>query len=141
MLVVTSTYFCTVIFMFHLPYMDVYFNLPISKIIHIYIYTNKRLIYEGNCQDSRTRGSWWKIFKILSTMSLVSTILAITFIIRLHCGQHIRLIFYMYMWIIFEIGRLKYSYIHVGKVKHKNDFYLLYLTRTSSVRLIAIKLH
>ena len=23
--------------MFHLPYMDVYLNLPISKIIHIYI--------------------------------------------------------------------------------------------------------
>ena len=31
------SYFYTVIFMFHLPYMDVYFNLPISKIIHIYI--------------------------------------------------------------------------------------------------------
>ena len=51
------SYFYTVIFMFHLPYMDVYFNLPISKIIHIY--TNTRLIL------------------------------------------------YMYMWIIFEIGRLK----------------------------------
>ena len=37
MLVVTSTYFYTVIFMFHLSYMVVYFNLPISKIIHIYI--------------------------------------------------------------------------------------------------------
>ena len=37
MLVVTSTHFYTVIFMFHLSYMDVYFNLPISKIIHIYI--------------------------------------------------------------------------------------------------------
>ena len=33
--------------------------------------------------------------------------------------------------------------IPVGKVKHKNNcnFYLLYLTRTSSVKLIAIKLH
>ena len=30
-------YFYTVIFMFHLPYMDVFFNLPISKIMHIYI--------------------------------------------------------------------------------------------------------
>ena len=31
--------FYTVIFMFHLPYIDVYFNLPISKIIHmVYIY-------------------------------------------------------------------------------------------------------
>ena len=29
--------FYTVIFMFHLPYMDVYFNLPISKNFHIYI--------------------------------------------------------------------------------------------------------
>ena len=35
MLVVTSTYLYKVIFMFQLPYMDVYFNLPISKIIHI----------------------------------------------------------------------------------------------------------
>ena len=43
--------------MFHLPYMDVYINLPISEIIHIY--TNKRLI------------------------------------------------FHVYMWIIFEIDRLK----------------------------------
>ena len=46
------------------------------------------------------------------------------------------------MWIIFEIK----VDIHVGKVfkvKHKNNwnFYLLYLPRTSSVRLIAIKLH
>ena len=30
-------FFYIVIFMFHLPYMDVNFNLPISKIIHIYI--------------------------------------------------------------------------------------------------------
>ena len=45
--------------MFHLPYMDVYFNLLISKIIHIHIATEKGLI------------------------------------------------FYMHMWIIFEIGRLK----------------------------------
>ena len=32
----------------------------------------------------------------------------------------------MYMWIIFEIGRLKYLDIHVEKVKHKNNcnFYL-----------------
>ena len=29
--------------MFHLPYKDVYLNLPISKIIHIY--TNKRLFF------------------------------------------------------------------------------------------------
>ena len=38
---VTGIFLCfsllTVIFMFHLPYMDVYFNLPISKIIHIQI--------------------------------------------------------------------------------------------------------
>ena len=60
MLVVTSTYFYIVIFMFHLPYMDVYFNLPISKKFpYIYIYTNEKLIS------------------------------------------------YMYMWIIFKIGRLK----------------------------------
>ena len=53
--------FYTVIFMFHFPYMDVYFKLPISKIIHIatYIYTIKRMI------------------------------------------------FYMYIWIIFENGRYK----------------------------------
>ena len=49
----------------------------------------------------------------------------------------------MYMLIIFKIGRLGNVDIHMGKVKHKNNcnFYLLYLTRTSSVRLIAIKLH
>ena len=90
-----SVIFTQLFFMFHLPYIDVYFNLPISKIIHIYIYTFRRLIP------------------------------------------------YMYMWKIFEIGRLKYVDIHVGKVKHKNNynFYLLYLNRTSSVRLIAIKLH
>ena len=29
--------FYTVIFMLHLPYMDVYFNLPISKIFLIYV--------------------------------------------------------------------------------------------------------
>ena len=48
----------------------------------------------------------------------------------------------MYMWKIFEIGILKVD-IHVGKVKHKNNcnFYLLYLTRTSSVKLIAMNLH
>ena len=45
--------------MIHFLYMDVYFDLPISKIIHVSIYTNKRPI------------------------------------------------FYMYMWIIVEIGRLK----------------------------------
>ena len=42
-----------------------------------------------------------------------------------------RLIFYMYMWIIFEIGRLTHENpSHVRKVKHKNNcnFYLLYLT-------------
>ena len=74
------SYFYTVIFMFHLPYMNVYFNLPILKIIHIYIY----------------------IYKL----------------------------------------KIKVD-IHVGKVKHKNNcnFYLLYLTRNSSIRLIAIKLH
>ena len=53
------SYFYVVICMLYPPYMDVYFNLPISKIINIYIYTNKTLI------------------------------------------------FYMYMWIIFEIGRLE----------------------------------
>ena len=37
------SYFYTVIFVFHFPYMDVYFNLPISKISHIY--RNKRLIF------------------------------------------------------------------------------------------------
>ena len=45
---VTSIFLCfsllTVIFkqlfLFHLPYMDVYFNLPISKFIHIYIHIN-----------------------------------------------------------------------------------------------------
>ena len=51
----------------------------------------------------------------------------------------------MYMWIILEIGvdmEIKVD-IHVGKGKHKNNynFYLLYLTRNSSDRLIAIKLH
>ena len=54
-----------------------------------------------------------------------------------------RLIFHMYMWIIFEIGIAIKEDIHEGKVKHKNNckFYLLYLTRISSVRLIAIMLH
>ena len=64
MLVVTC-HFYTVIFMFHLPYMDVFFNLPISKIIYIYIY------------------------------------------IYIYIATNKRLIFHMYMWIIFEISRLK----------------------------------
>ena len=45
------SYFYTVIFIFHLPYMDVYFNLPISKIIHIYIYklkTDFLYVYDDN---------------------------------------------------------------------------------------------
>ena len=46
MLVVTSTYLYTVIFIFHLPYMDVYLNLPISKIIHIY----QGLLYHRTCK-------------------------------------------------------------------------------------------
>ena len=59
-----------------------------------------------------------------------------------HIYTNKRLIFYMYVLIIFEIAIIKID-IHVGKVKHNNNcnFYLLYLTRTSSVRLIAIKLH
>ena len=77
--------------MSHLPYMDVYFNLPISKTIHIYIQIKDWFLYVDN----------------------------------------------------FWTWEIKVD-IHVGKIKHKNncDFYLLYLTRsTSSVRLIAIKLH
>ena len=50
---VTSTYFYTVIFMFYLAYMDVFFNLPISKIIHIaiyiYIYKYKINFYMYHC--------------------------------------------------------------------------------------------
>ena len=46
MLVVTSTYLYTVIFIFHLPYMDVYLNLPISKIVHIY----RGLLYHRTCK-------------------------------------------------------------------------------------------
>ena len=65
------SYFYTVIFfLYHLPYMDLYFNLPISKFINAYIYTNKDL--------------------------------------------------FLFYWFL---------------------FYLLYLTRTTSVRLIEIKLH
>ena len=78
--------------MFHLPYMDVYFNLPISKIILIYIQIEDWFLYVYV-------DNFWD-------------------------------------WLI-KVD------IHVGKVKHKNNcnFYLLYLTRTSSVRLIEIKLH
>ena len=42
---IAYSYFYTVIFMFHLPYMDVYFNLQISKIIHIYIQIKTDFLY------------------------------------------------------------------------------------------------
>ena len=63
MLVVTSTYLYTVIFIFHLPYIDVYLNLPISKIIHISVRTPE-------CADVRRSSLFVEVSRVLCCVPL-----------------------------------------------------------------------
>ena len=96
MLVVTSTYFYTVIFMFHLPYMDVYFEE-----LRGWCRDKSPKFLETTVTPEDTLGGGPVHGQTLGKPAESSPFTNLKNYPHIYTNK--RLIFYMYMWIIFEI--------------------------------------